>query len=103
MKWFGASLVFISELGMLAGFAWWGFHVADGVAGWVLAVAAPAVAVTLWGQFLAPKAPHPLKGFLLVFVRHHRHRDCARPRAGPCASRLRIAPIAVVTPARDDA
>jgi hypothetical protein len=69
MKWFGASLVFFSELGMLAGFAWWGFHIADGAAAWVLAVAAPAVAVTLWGQFLAPKAPHRLKGFLLAFVR----------------------------------
>lgn len=69
MKWFGASLVFFSELGMLAGFAWWGFRVADGVAAWVLAVAAPAVALTLWGQFLAPKAPHRLKGFMLGFVR----------------------------------
>lgn len=69
MKWFGASLVFFAELGMLAGFAWWGFHAADGVAGWALAVAAPAVAATLWGQFLAPKAPHPLSGFLLAFVR----------------------------------
>ena len=69
MKWFGATLVFFSEIGMLAGLAWWGFHAADGVAGWVLAVAIPAVALTLWGQFLAPKAPHRLHGFMLAFVR----------------------------------
>ena len=69
IKWFGATLVFISELGMLAGFAWWGFHAADGVAGWVLAVALPSLAVTMWGQFLAPKAPHRLKGIMLPFVR----------------------------------
>jgi hypothetical protein len=69
MKWFGATLLFFSELGMLAGLAWWGFHAADGVVGWVLAVAIPAVAVTLWGQFLAPKAPHRFKGFMLAFLR----------------------------------
>lgn len=69
LKWFGASLVFFAELGMLAGFAWWGYHVAGGLAGWVLAVAAPAVAVTLWGQFLAPKAPHRLRGAMLAVLR----------------------------------
>jgi hypothetical protein len=69
IKWFGASLVFFSELGMLAGFSWWGYHAADGVAAWVLAVALPSLAVTMWGQFLAPKAPHRLKGIMLPFVR----------------------------------
>ncbi|NYI40872.1 YrdB family protein [Demequina lutea] len=69
MKWFGATLVFFAELGMLAGLAWWGFHAADGVAAWLLAVALPSVAVTLWGQFLAPKAPRRLKGIMLPFMR----------------------------------
>lgn len=69
MKWFGATLVFVAELGMLAGFAWWGYHAADGVAGWALAVAVPLVVATVWGQFLAPKAPRRLKGPLLAFVR----------------------------------
>ena len=69
VKWFGATLVFLAELGMLAGFAWWGYHVADGMAGWALAVAAPAVVVTLWGQFLARMAPHRLAGIMLVFLR----------------------------------
>ncbi|NTV40535.1 MAG: YrdB family protein, partial [Demequinaceae bacterium] len=68
-KWVGATLVFLAELGMLAGLAWWGFRAADGAAAWLLAVALPSVAVTLWGQFLAPKAPRRLKGIMLPFVR----------------------------------
>jgi len=70
MKWFGATLVFMAELGMLVGLAWWGFHVVGGTAAWVLAVAAPSVAVTLWGAFLAPRAPKPLRPTVLaMFVR----------------------------------
>lgn len=38
------------ETGIVAGFAWWGFHVADGGAlGIVLAVLAPAVGFGVWG------------------------------------------------------
>lgn len=69
MKWTGAALVFIAELGMLAGLAWWGFHAADGLPAWLLAVALPSVAVSLWGQFLAPKAPRRLTGIMLPFMR----------------------------------
>jgi len=69
VKWFGATLVFFAEVGMLAGLAWWGFQAADGVGGWLLAVALPSIAITVWGQFLAPKAPHRLKGIMLPFVR----------------------------------
>ncbi len=54
---------------MLAGFAWWGFHIAHGVLGWLLAVAVPGVALVLWGRFLAPKAPRRPKGFMLAFLR----------------------------------
>lgn len=46
---------FLCELAMLAAFAYWGFHTANGVAGVLLGVGAPAVAATVWGLFLAPK------------------------------------------------
>lgn len=66
MKWFGATLVFVAELGMLAGLAWWGLQVADGAAGWALALAAPVAAAVVWGAFLAPRAPKPLKPPLIA-------------------------------------
>lgn len=68
MKFFGATLVFFAELGMLAGLAWWGVHAADGVAGWVLAALAVGLVATLWGLFLAPRAPRPLKPPLVAIM-----------------------------------
>lgn len=68
MRFFGASLVFIAELGMLAGFAVAGWHAADGILAWVLAVVLPAAAALMWGMFLAPRARRPLKPKLVATI-----------------------------------
>ncbi len=51
---------FLCELALLAALAYWGFSVADGVAAWLLGVAAPLVAAVIWGALVAPKARWPL-------------------------------------------
>jgi hypothetical protein len=56
----GANLLlrFLLELAMLAAFLTWGFRVVEPI--WlrvVLGLAAPAVALFVWGAFIAPKAP----------------------------------------------
>jgi Protein of unknown function (DUF2568) len=53
-------LRFCLELAMLAALAALGFAVADGVLQWLLAVALPLVAATLWGVYMSPKASRPL-------------------------------------------
>jgi hypothetical protein len=50
------AVKFLLELGAIAAFAYWGATVAGGWDAVVLAVAAPAVAVALWGQLAAPRA-----------------------------------------------
>jgi len=53
----GATLAFLSELGALAGLAFWGFTVPSGGAAPVLlGVGLPAAAAVLWGLFAAPRA-----------------------------------------------
>ncbi len=69
MKWTGATLVFLAELGMLAGFAWWGWTVADGVWSVALAVALVAVVAAVWGAFLSPKAPRTLRPPFALLLR----------------------------------
>lgn len=56
----GANLLlrFLLELAMLAAFVAWGFRVVDAI--WlrvVLGLGAPAIALFVWGAFVAPKAP----------------------------------------------
>jgi hypothetical protein len=51
------AVSFLLEISMLAAFAYWGFHAAANPwLRWLLAIAAPAAAVIVWGLFLAPKA-----------------------------------------------
>jgi hypothetical protein len=52
------TVAFLAELAALAALAAWAWSAADSTV-WrlVLAVAAPAVAGTLWGVFAAPRAP----------------------------------------------
>ena len=48
---------FLAELGMLAALAWGGWHLTDStVLSLLLALALPAVAATVWGLWVAPKA-----------------------------------------------
>jgi hypothetical protein len=51
---------FLCELGLLAGFAYWGFTVGDGAAAWLLGIGTPAIAAIVWGLFVAPKARYPV-------------------------------------------
>ncbi len=50
------ALRFFLELGMLAAVAYWGWWEAHGVLRWLLAFAAPALVIAVWGRFMAPKS-----------------------------------------------
>ena len=70
MKNLGKALVFLAELGMLAGLALWGFSLADGTAAWALAVAVPGAVAAFWGVFLSPRALKPLQPAIVpIFLR----------------------------------
>ena len=54
------ALKFVLELGAFAAFAYWGARTGSGAVSVVLAIAAPAVAIVLWGVFAAPKSQRRL-------------------------------------------
>jgi Protein of unknown function (DUF2568) len=54
------AVKFALEFAAVAAFAYWGATVAGGVVAVVLAIAAPLVAVVLWGRFAAPRAARRL-------------------------------------------
>ncbi|HWL43780.1 MAG TPA: YrdB family protein [Ilumatobacter sp.] len=56
LGWAVLTFVFVDELACIAAFAVWGWTV-GGPVRWLLAVAAPLVAMTVWYQFASPKAP----------------------------------------------
>lgn len=63
------ALQFLLELGALAALAYWGYSTGgDEATRVVLAVAAPAVAATMWGLFGSPKAPFHLTGVFRVLL-----------------------------------
>jgi len=51
---------FACELAMLAALFLWGTQEVDGPIRWLFAVGAPALAATVWGLFVAPKARRPV-------------------------------------------
>ena len=54
------AVTFLLELAAFASFAMWGAHVGDGLAGIVLALLAPALAILIWGLFAAPRSERRL-------------------------------------------
>ncbi|MEF3305051.1 YrdB family protein [Paenibacillus sp. GYB003] len=56
-----AAVFFLLELGALAAFGYWGFHLSKG---WIVKIAvglgAPLLAAVFWGTFVAPKAAFPV-------------------------------------------
>jgi hypothetical protein len=66
MKFFGATLVFVAELGMLAGFGRWAWARAPGLVGGLLAVALCLLVAVVWGSFLSPKARWPIRSFVVT-------------------------------------
>jgi hypothetical protein len=69
------GLRFVLELAAFTGFAWAGWHLADGFLAVVLTLALPFAAAALWGVFNVPgdpsrsgKAPVPVPGWLRLLV-----------------------------------
>jgi hypothetical protein len=56
------ALQFAAELVVLLALAVWGYHAVDGAGRFALMVAAPAVAIVVWGVFGAPRGPRHLAG-----------------------------------------
>jgi hypothetical protein len=53
------ALRFVLELAGIVALAWWGFHAAEGPAGIILGLGAPALLIVIWGLFIAPRARYP--------------------------------------------
>lgn len=60
VKSFASGIRVLCELGMLAGYAYWGFNECDGACGWVLGIGTPLVAALIWWAFVSPKAKWPV-------------------------------------------
>jgi hypothetical protein len=60
MRAFSLALKFLLELAAFAAFAYWGAGVGSGAVSVVLAIAAPALAIVLWGLFAAPRSARRL-------------------------------------------
>jgi hypothetical protein len=54
------ALKFLVELAAFAAFAYWGASVGSGATSVALAIAAPALAIVLWGTFAAPRSKRRL-------------------------------------------
>ncbi|HWH18907.1 MAG TPA: YrdB family protein [Solirubrobacterales bacterium] len=54
------ALKFLLELAAFAAFAVWGADAGSGASAVILAIAAPLVAVLLWGRFAAPRSARRL-------------------------------------------
>jgi hypothetical protein len=54
------AVKFLLELAAFAAFAYWGAQTGTGAAAVVLAIAAPAAAVVVWGVFAAPRSSRRL-------------------------------------------
>ncbi|MET7735956.1 YrdB family protein [Streptomyces sp. NPDC005402] len=61
MKQANLGVLFLIELGALAGAAYWGFT-RDVGAPWLLGLAAPAVLVALWALFGSQRAKYKVRG-----------------------------------------
>jgi hypothetical protein len=54
------AIKFALEIAAVAAFAYWGSTAGSGAAAVLLAIAAPLIAVILWGRFAAPRATRRL-------------------------------------------
>jgi hypothetical protein len=61
MRTFSLALKFFAELAAFAAFAYWGASVGSGVVSIVAAIAAPAVAISSWAVFAAPRSHRRLR------------------------------------------
>lgn len=68
MKMLNLSLRFLLELAGIAASAYWGATVVDGPVAVVLAIAAPAVLIGIWGMVVAPKARNSIGQEARIFI-----------------------------------
>ena len=54
------TIRFLCELAMLVALTYWGFRSFDGSMAYVVGIGAPLGAIAVWGEFVAPKARHPV-------------------------------------------
>jgi Protein of unknown function (DUF2568) len=54
------ALKFLLELAAVAALAYWGTTIDGDVVGVLIAIAAPAATIALWGRFAAPRSKHRL-------------------------------------------
>ncbi|MFW7413486.1 YrdB family protein [Demequina sp. SO4-18] len=55
----GGATVFLAELGMYVGLAWWGLAAYQGAMSWVVGIGLPVVVMAIWAVFLSPRATMP--------------------------------------------
>ena len=53
------TIRFACELAMVVALGYWGFEAVDGTPAWLLGLGPPALAIAIWGAFVAPKARWP--------------------------------------------
>lgn len=56
----GGATVFLAELGMYVGFAWWGLAAYQGALSWVVGIGLPVAVMGVWAVFLSPRATMPV-------------------------------------------
>ncbi len=54
------AIRFLCELAMLAALGYCGFGIGEGAGAFLLGIGAPALAIGIWGAFVAPKARWPV-------------------------------------------
>ncbi|WP_062132507.1 YrdB family protein [Demequina aestuarii] len=65
----GSATVFLAELGMYVGVAWWGLAAYEGVWSWIVGIGLPLAVMGIWAVFLSPRAGMPLPDGAQVAVR----------------------------------
>lgn len=68
VKHVGATMVFLAELGMLAGLGRWAWALSPGVVGGLAAMASCLLVASVWGLVLSPRARWPLRSFALAIA-----------------------------------
>lgn len=69
LKSINLAVAFLLELCMLAALAYWGFQAESTLLKIVLGIGAPALAIVIWGLFMAPRSPRRLTGWAYLILK----------------------------------
>lgn len=70
LKSINLAITFSLEVFMLVALAFWGFKTGDYiVVRLLLGLGAPLIVIIIWAQWMAPKAPHRIKGWAYLVVK----------------------------------